>query len=276
MILRQMHALIWDTLREAWKRKILLAVLLGATLTAGLLLWYVETIADRTPGTMLTALAQSDPRLLDDAVLSRELLAAAASLAFWSQLALTITLLAGAIAPLLSAERNALIIPAPVSRAMILGSRFLGCTLVAVCGIALAFLEVWVAVSMKFHVWHWRFLAGIATTAVATAALLALLVMIQVAVRSAALTMVLATAVALINLGARNPERVRTMTHSSFLADACVGIGRLLPRTSELADWTGIFVNSGDTGNLSAFCYTAIGSIVFLCAASALYARQEF
>ncbi|MBL8227639.1 MAG: hypothetical protein JNL98_04155 [Bryobacterales bacterium] len=276
MWIRQLHALFLDTLRDAWSRKLILATVLSSALSSGLLLWYMRTLSSRAPHAALTILAEQDPRYLDNAFALRDILAATASMGFWTQVGFTIMLMAGAMAMLLAPERNAMIAASAVPRGLILPGRFLGCLFLTLVGITLTFGTVFAACGLQYEVWHWRFLGSIGTAWLAAGATLALLALIQVMANSVAVGTVLLVATAVVSVGAQYPERVREVTGSPAVASLFTMIGSLLPRSGEIAHWTSVFVYSGVTAQAMPLYATAAGAAVMLVAASVVYTRKEF
>jgi hypothetical protein len=276
MKLRQFSAIILDTVREARSRRIFLGMAMGSSLCAALLLWQIQVFTRRTPHSTLTALSQSDPRFLDNVFLTHQVLASTASMALWTQVAMAIALLIGLLGPLLSAERNSLVLASPMPRGLLLAGRYAGMLAIALWGIAITFGEVWLAASWKLGVWHWPFLWGIPATLLAVAGALALLMLIHGAVDSAAVSIVLIAAVSLLGVGAQHPDRVRDMTGSALLADVAVFLGAVVPRSKEIADWISIYINSGMVMNAAPLWFTGLGAAMFLTAAGALFARREF
>lgn len=276
MIFRQLWAIVIDTVREASARKIFLGMTLSATLCAALMVWYMQTLTSREPHSVLLALEQSDPRFLDPAFLARNVLGTLATPSIWAQVGCAIALLTGLMAPMLSAERNALVVVAPVPRPLLLFGRYLGLLSISLWSTIVMFMEIWAVSVWKFDVWHWPFLAGIGVTAVVVAGTLALLILVQSAVNSASVAIVLLTAANMLALGARYPERVRDMTGSAMLAEAGRVLGNVMPRGSEAAEWAAIYINSGVLGDTSPFWSTAAASVVFLIGAAAFFQRKEF
>lgn len=274
-MLRQLWAIFIDTLREASSRWVFVGTALSGTVSAVMLLWFVQTVTIRLPHSALTVLSQSDPRFLDNAFLARDVLASTASIALWTQVAFAIALLTGLIAPLMSAERNALVLATPVPRMLLLTGRYLGLAAIGLYGITITFCEVWFAASWKFGVWHWPFLAGIGTAMLVVSAILAMLMLLQTAIDSPAVSIVAITALCLLSAGAQHPDKVRDMTGSPLIADIAVHLGHVLPRSSEIAQWTAIYINSGTLANPAPLFYTALGSVVFVTSAGLLFTRKE-
>jgi hypothetical protein len=55
-----------------------------------------------------------------------------------------------------------------------------------------------------------------------------------------------------------------------------VQLGKILPRSSEIADWTAIYISSGVIANPAPLYYTALGLAAFVAFAGALFTRKEF
>ncbi|MBL8209394.1 MAG: hypothetical protein JNK87_01710 [Bryobacterales bacterium] len=272
----QLAAIVGDTLREAWDKKVLLGIVLSGTLAAALLQWYAETVTQRGPHTALAALAQSDPRYLDTAFVVRDVLAALAAFGMWIQIAAAVSLLMGLLASLLSAERNALLAAAPVARPVLLVGRYAGLLLVSLAGIAVMYGELWVAAGWRFGVWHWPFLAGIGLTLLAVSGTMALLLLLQSVVDSGAVAIVLTTAVCLLGVGAQQPDRVRDVTGSAWLGDAAAVLGKVLPQFSEIGKWMGAYIKAGVLLDATPLWMTGAGILVSLGLSGVVFARKEF
>lgn len=268
MMPRQLTAIVEDTLREAWDKKVVLGMVLSGTLAAGLLQWYAETLTQ--------ALGRSEARYLDPASAVRDVLASLASLGMWIQIAAGVSLLMGWLAGLLRAERNALLAAAPVARPLLLVGRYVGLLVVALVGIVAMHVELWAAAGCRFGVWHWPFLAGIGPTLLAVGGTLALLLLVQSVVDSGAVAIVLTTTVCLLGAGAQQPERVRDVTGSAWLADAAVALGSVLPQVNEIGKWMGAYIKAGVVLDATPLWMTAAGILVSLGLSGVLFGRKEF
>jgi hypothetical protein len=275
-MIRQFSAIVLDTLREARARKVFLAMTMSGTLSALLMLWYVQTIASRAPSSRLTAMARIDPRYLDNSFASHMVYAQASSMLLWVQMLFAVTMTLGMLAPLLDAKRNVIPASAPVPRSFILLGRYAGALSTAAAGVAVAFGELWILISLKFGVWHPRFLLGAAVTVLAVAAAVALLSLLQVAVKSQATAFVGLVAFSLLSLGAQYPDRLREMTGSEWLARSAAALGSILPRYPDMAEWTRVFVGSGDMSHWPVLCASAISAVFCLSAACLVFSRKEF
>lgn len=275
-ITRQFAAIVLDTIREARARKVFLSMTMNGTISALLMMWYVQTIASRAPSSRLAAMARIDPRYLDISFASHMVYSSASSMLFWTQLLFAITMTLGMLAPMLDAKRNVIPAAAPVPRWFILLGRYAGTLSAASVGVAVAFGELWIMISLKLGVWHVRFLLGAAVTMLAVAVGVALMSLLQTAVRSQAIVLVAVVALSLLNLGAQSPDRVREMTGSEWLARAATSLGSILPRYAEMAEWTRVFVGTGDVSHWPVLWTSAASGILYLAAACLLFSRKEF
>jgi hypothetical protein len=273
---RQFNAIVLDTIREARARKVFLGMALSGTLSAFLMRWYAQTLASRAPSSRLTAMARIDPRFLDNAFASHMVYSEASRMLFWVQMLWAITMALGMLAPLLEAKRNAIPAAAPVPRSFILLGRYAGALSAAAVGVALAFGELWIMIGLKLGVWHPRFLGGAAVTMLAVAAGVAVLSLLQVAIRSQAVALVTLVGFSFLTLAAQSPDRLRDMTGSVWLAHTAAALGSVLPRYTELAEWTRVFVGTGDVSHWPALCAAAASGVVCLLGACFVFSRKEF
>jgi hypothetical protein len=187
-----------------------------------------------------------------------------------------VTMALGILAPLLDAKRNVIPAAAPVPRSFILLGRYVGTLSATSLGIALAFGELWIMIGLKLGVWHPRFLWGAAVTMLAVAVGVAFTSLLQTAVKSQALVLVTLVALSLFNLGAQSPDRVREMTGSEWLARAAATCAPVLPRYAEMAEWTRVFVSTGDVSHWPVLWASAVSGILCLSVACLLFSRREF
>ena len=215
-MLRQFNAIVFDTVREARAQKVFVGVAISTTLSALLLMWYVQPLASRAPSSRLTAMSRIDPRYLDASFAAHTVYSSAASMLFWVQILLAMTMTASMLVPLLSPRRNFGAAVTPIPRSLILLGRYVGAITPACLGVALAFGAVWVAASLKLGVWHGRFLWGAAVTALAVAASAALTALLQLVAKSHAIAVLAMVGVGLLNVAAQSPEHIRRMTGSEW------------------------------------------------------------
>lgn len=277
MIIRQLAALVEDTLRQAWSRKVFLGLFLNGSISVAALLWYLRTISARGQYSTLTLLSQADPRFLDNAFAAKSLLGSTVWFAFWTQTFFALMLSLGFLGTLLAPERNLFLAATPVRRWLILVGRFLGCLAVVTPGVLYPMAGIWIAAGLRFGVWHLPFLAGIATTMLAFAALLALMALVQTAVQSTAVVLAVTTGLTLLNLGVAQPRLLNEIVRSEALTSAIGAVGLILPRTSEIAQWTAAFVQSGSTANAAAVLgSTALFATAAIAAAAMVFSRKEY
>jgi ABC-type transport system involved in multi-copper enzyme maturation permease subunit len=275
-ITRQFNAIVVDTVREARAQKVFLGMLMNGTLSALLVLWYVQTLASRAPSSRLTAMSRIDPRYLDNSFASTMVFSSAAEMLFWVQLLFAMTMTLGMLTPLMSPRRNTIAAAAPVPRGLILLGRYCGTICVASVAVGLAFLEVWIGICVKLGVWHARFLWGVAAALIAIASAVALMALFQSAVKSQAIVVVLLVGASLLNVGAQSPDRIREMTGSDLLARIADDLGSLMPRFAELAAWTKYFIATGDLSHSLVLCTSMLCTVLFVSGACLLFVRSEF
>jgi hypothetical protein len=143
-------------------------------------------------------------------------------------------------------------------------------------GVAVAFGTLWILIGLKLGVWHPRFLWGTAVTMLAVAAGVALMSLLQVVVKSQAVALVAVVAFSLLTFGAQFPDRLREMTGSEWLVRGATAAGSILPRYAEMAEWTRVFVGTGDMSHWPALCASAASGVFCLSAACLVFSRKEF
>src|SRR5580700_9742855 len=162
--LRATGALIRDTFREAFARKIFWG-LFG--LSAVMILFFLFLLKiDIVEGGVATVslFGGTSNRMQDVDGVVRGVYAGIATFLYTWGMFLSVFASSGLIPSILEPGRIELLVSKPVSRAPILLGRFAGNVLVISCNVAFLVLGVWIILGLKTGIWSPAFLISIVTT----------------------------------------------------------------------------------------------------------------
>ena len=192
-------ALIQDTFREAFARKIFWGLFGLSTLTIVFFLFLlnIDIVAGAVATVTLFGRQVNKVTNVDQWV--RGTYAAVSGFLYTFGMFLSVFASAGLTPSILEPGRIELLLSKPVSRLHLLLGRYLGNVLVVSCNIIYLVIGVWLILGVKTGIWSLAFLSSIGTTILLFAVLLTVVVLIGVVFDSAALAIMVTVALMIIS-----------------------------------------------------------------------------
>lgn len=276
MILIQTGALIRDTFREAFARKIIW-VLFGLSTLLILFFLFILKI-DVVQGAMATVslFGQQNNREIPVAQLVRNTYGGIATFLYTWEMFFAVFASAGLTAHVLEPGRIELLLSKPVSRLHILLGRFAGNVLVIACNVAYLVLGIWIIFGIKTGIWGKEFLWSIATTVFTFAVLLTVVVLVGVVFESTAVATIVAVALMIIS-----PILAQTSTMMRLLSsETSRSIWRLLynvlPKVYDVGRMTLNLIRMQPVDGWFPIWSSALFGLVILSTAVYVFSRRNF
>lgn len=141
----------------------------------------------------------------------------------------------GLIPSVLEPGRIALLLSKPVPRTVLLLGRFAGNVLVVAINHIYLVGAIWIIIGLKTHMWEPRFLLAIPTCLFIFSVLLCLVTLIGVITESAALSVMITTAVMVISAILAQRQLMMRVLSSEFSRDIWSGLYWIVPKVYDLA-----------------------------------------
>ncbi len=274
----QTAAIVRDTFREALSRKIFWGLLGGSLLVVGFFLFLLSIdLVDGVHAAMSVfgrEVSGGAPVDVNKFMLAVQ--GGVAAFLFGLGLWLAVFSSAGFIPALLEKGGAELVLSKPISRAHLLAARTLGVLLVIAVNLLVLVGGVWLVLGYKTRVWSGRFWVVAALALLAFAVLLTVEVLVGVALRSAALA-ILVTFFLLIASPLLAQQKMWERLLSSAESRAAVRwLYLLLPKIFDLGNISRLAAQGDPVTNWMPMWSSALFGAVMFTGAAALFSRQDY
>ncbi len=276
MLLTQTAALIRDTFREAFARKLFWGLFGLSTLLILFFLFILKV--DIVEGALATVSMFGQPahRRVDIQRLMREFYGGIATFLYTWQMALAVFASAGLIPSVLEPGRIELIVSKPIARPHILFGRFLGNIAVVGLNIIYLVLAIWIIFGIKTQIWGKEFLWVIATTLFIFSVLLSVVVLVGVLSGSSALATMVTIALMIISPIIAQVSTANRVLSSETSREIWRVIYHVLPKIYDIGRITRDFVRAEPINDFTAFWTTAIFGAAMLVTAIYAFNKRNF
>jgi ABC-type transport system involved in multi-copper enzyme maturation permease subunit len=270
-------ALVRDTFREAFARKIFWGLFALSTLMIAFFLFIMRIdVVEGATATMTLFGRQRGPSGVQvDRLVKGTYGGIAAFLYTWG-MALSVFASSGLIASVLEPGRIELILSKPVSRVHILLGRFAGNVSVIALNTAYLVLGVWITFGIKTGIWGMQFLWSIASTVFMFAVLLTVVVLIGVLFESAALATMITIALMIMSPILAQNSTVMRLLSSQMARDVWTTIYQILPKVYDVGRLTLNVVRAEPSQGFAPIYSSALFGAVVLGAAVFIFKRRDF
>lgn len=269
-------ALVTDTFREAFARKIFWGLFALSTLMIFFFLFLMKI--DVVQGAIATVSLfgrDTGPSVSVDHLVLGVYASIATFLYTWG-LFLAVFASAGLVPSLLEPGRIELLLSKPVARYHILLGRYLGNVLVITLNIAYLVLGVWIILGAKTGLWGPRFLVAILCAVFIFAVMLSVVFLIGVLFDSAALAIMVAVALMILSPILAQTGTVMKLLSSEWSRQLWRALYEALPKVYDVGKFTIDVVTKRTTGGFSPFVTSAIFAVVIMSAAVYIFHKRDF
>jgi ABC-type transport system involved in multi-copper enzyme maturation permease subunit len=274
--LRATGALIRDTFREAFARKIFWG-LFG--LSAVMILFFLFLLKiDIVEGGVATVslFGGTSNRMQDVDRVVRGVYAGIATFLYTWGMFLSVFASSGLIPSILEPGRIELLVSKPVSRTHILLGRYAGNVLVVSCNVIFLVLGVWTILGLKTGIWSGTFLISIATTIFIFAVLLGVVVLIGVLFDSAALSTMVTVALMIVSPILAQTALMMRLLSSEWSRQVWRVLYYSTPKVYDLGKMTLDGILSRSFSGFMPIWTSALFGAVVLSAALVIFSRRDF
>lgn len=275
-MLIQTSALIRDTFREAFARKIIW-VLFGLSTLLILFFLFILKI-DIVQGAMATVslFGQQNNHEIPVDRLVRNTYGGIATFLYTWEMFFAVFASAGLTAHVLEPGRIELLLSKPVSRMHILLGRFAGNVLVIACNVIYLVLGIWIIFGIKTGIWGKEFLWAIVTTIFTFAVLLSVVVLMGVVFESTAVATIVAVALMIISPILAQTSTMMRLLSSETSRAIWRGLYNVLPKVYDVGRMTLDLIRMQPVGGWFPIWSSALFGLVILSTAVYVFSKRNF
>ena len=274
--LRTTAALIRDTFREAFARKIFWG-LFGLSVVMILFFLFILKIDIVEGGVATVSLfGGTSNRTRDVDQIVRGVYGGIATFLYTWGMFLSVFASAGLIPSVLEPGRIELLVSKPVSRTHILLGRYAGNVMVVSCNVIFLVLGIWTILGLKTGIWSGTFLISIATTIFIFAVLLAVVVLIGVLFDSAALATMVTVALMIMSPILAQTTLMMRLLSSEWSRQIWRTLYYSLPKVYDMGKMTLDGILSRSFNGFMPIWTSALFGAVVLSAALVVFSRRDF
>jgi len=270
------QAIVVDTFREAFARKIFWGLFALSTLMIAFFLFIMKIDVVQGASATITLFGAQSGGNVDPDLMVRKVQAGIAAFLYTWGMFLAVFASAGLIPSVLEPGRIELLLSKPVSRTHLLLGRYLGNVLVVGGNIAYLVLGIWAILGLKTGIWTVEFLLAIFTTMFLFAVLLSVVVLIGVLLESTALAVMIPTGLMLISPVLAQVETMDRLLSSEWSRALWRTLYHCLPKVYDIGKMTMDLVMGTPVQSLTPLLTTAAGGAVILAAAITIFRRRDF
>jgi ABC-type transport system involved in multi-copper enzyme maturation permease subunit len=268
-------ALVSDTFREAFSRKIFWGFLACSTLLILFLLFILRI--DVVQGAVATmSLFGNTSRAEDVHKLLRQVHAAIAAFLFTAGMFLAIFASAGLIPSVFEPGRIELLLSKPIERYHILIGRYIGNLLVIAANICYLVLAVWLILGLKTGIWMYGFLWSSAFTVFVFAILLTVVVLVGVLWESAAIATMVTFGLILVSPILAQKPLLERLLSSETSRNIVRTLYYVLPKVFDLGRITRELVLGNSITNWMPVWSSALFGLVVFSASLIAFSRRNY
>ncbi|MCC6362418.1 MAG: ABC transporter permease subunit [Bryobacterales bacterium] len=270
------HAIVLDTFREAFARKIFWG-LFGLSTAMVLFFLFIMKI-DIVEGATATIsmFGMQNGREIDAARLVKQVQAGIATFLYTWGMFLAVFASAGLIPSVLEPGRIELLLSKPVSRTHLLLGRFLGNLMVVGFNIVYLVVGVWFILAFKTNIWRPDFLISIVSTIFLFAILLSVVVLIGVTLESTALAVMIPAGLMVISPILAQHKIMMRLLSSEWSRRLWRGLYELLPKVYDIGKMTLDFVMDRSVESFVPVYSSAAFGAAVLALAVYIFQRRNF
>ena len=274
--LRATGALIHDTFREAFARKIFWG-LFGLSIVMILFFLFLLKIDIVEGGVATVSLfGGSNNRTRDVDQIVRGVYGGIATFLYTWGMFLSVFASSGLIASVLEPGRIELLVSKPVSRTHILLGRYAGNVLVVSCNVIFLVLGIWTILGLKTGIWSVTFLISIATTIFIFAVLLGVVVLIGVLFESSALATMVTVALMIMSPILAQTSLMMRLLSSEWSRGIWRTLYYSLPKVYDMGKMTLDAIQSRSFSGFMPIWTSAVFGALMLSAALVVFSRRDF
>ena len=268
-------ALVSDTFREAFSRKIFWGFLACSTLLILFLLFILRI--DVVQGAVATmSLFGNTSRAEDVHKLLRQVHAAIAAFLYTAGMFLAIFASAGLIPSVFEPGRIELLLSKPIERHQILIGRYIGNMLVIAANVCYLVLAVWLILGLKTGIWTYGFLWSSAFTVFVFAILLTVVMLIGVLWESAAIATMVTFGMILVSPILAQKPLLERLLSSETSRNIVRGLYYVLPKIFDLGRITRELVLGDPITNWMPVWSSALFGLVVFSASLIVFSRRNY
>jgi ABC-type transport system involved in multi-copper enzyme maturation permease subunit len=269
-------ALVLDTFREAFARKIFWALFGLSTLMVLFFLFLLKIDIVEGAIATISLFGQTSGRTGDINRFVRQAYAGIATFLYTWGMLLAVFASAGLVPSLLEPGRIELLLSKPVSRAHILLARYAGSVLVVGLNISYLVLGVWAIFGWKTGIWSPGFLYSIVFAVFVFAVLLSVVVLIGVLFENAAVATMVTAALMVISPILAQSKIMDKLLSSEWSRNVWKGLYYTLPKVYDIGKMTLNIVREQPVGGLMPLWSSALFGVFILAVALLFFARRDF
>lgn len=269
-------AIIQDTFREAFARKIFWGVFALSTLMILFLLFLLKIDIVEGALATITIFGQPSRGRNDVEALVKGFHAGLATFLYTWGMFLAVFASSGLIPSVLEPGRIELLLSKPVTRTHILIGRYIGNLLVVALNIVYLVTSAWLIFAFKTGIWSPHFLITIISTIFVFAVLLTVVVLMGVLFDSAALATMVTVAVMIMSPILAQGRIVEKLLSSEWSRQIWRGLYYVLPKVYDLGKMTLDFVRGQPNNDWNAVFTSAAFGALMLSASAWWLSRRDF
>jgi ABC-2 type transport system permease protein len=269
-------ALIWDTFREAFARKIFWGIFALFTLMIAFFLFILKIDIVQGAVATVTIFGQASRSNADLTQVVRSFYAGIATFLYTFAMALAVFASAGLVPSVLEPGRIELLLSKPVRRTHILLGRYAGNVLLVAIAVTYLVLGVWILIGLKSGIWSPSFLVAIPNTVFSFAVLLSIVMLTGVLWESAALSTMIAVAVMIISPILAQTRLAERLLSSQWSRNAWMAIYYALPKVSDVGHITLNIVFQRPVETWMPVWTSALFGVLALAASLIIFSKRDF
>ncbi|MBL8176600.1 MAG: ABC transporter permease subunit [Bryobacterales bacterium] len=270
------QAIVVDTFREAFARKIFWGLFALSTLMIAFFLFILKIDIVQGATATITLFGAQTGANVDPGQVVRKTQAGIATFLYTWGMFLAVFASAGLIPSVLEPGRIELLLSKPVSRTHLLLGRYLGNVLVVGGNIAYLVIGIWTILGLKTGIWTMEFLIAIFTTMFLFAVLLSVVVLIGVLFESTALAVMIPTGLMLISPILAQVETMDRLLSSEWSRALWRTLYHCLPKVYDIGKMTMDLVMGAGVQSFTPVLTTAAVGAAVLSLAIHFFGRRDF
>ncbi|MBS1829530.1 MAG: ABC transporter permease subunit [Acidobacteria bacterium] len=270
------QAIVVDTFREAFARKIFWGLFALSTLMIAFFLFIMKIDIMQGATATISLFGNRADANVDADMMVRKVQAGVAAFLYTWGMFLAVFASAGLIPSVLEPGRIELLLSKPVSRAHLLLGRYLGNVLVVGGNIAYLVCGIWLILGIKTGIWTPAFLIAIVTTMFLFAVLLSVVVLIGVLLESTALAVMVPTGLMLISPVLAQVEMMDRLLSSEWSRALWRTLYHCLPKVYDIGRLTMDIVLGTKIQTLTPIATTAAVGAAILALSIHIFRRRDF
>jgi ABC-type transport system involved in multi-copper enzyme maturation permease subunit len=270
------HAIVLDTFREAFARKIFWGLFGLSTAMVLFFLFILKIDIVEGATATISMFGTQSMREIDAERLVKQVQAGIATFLYTWGMFLAVFASAGLIPSVLEPGRIELLLSKPISRTHLLLGRFLGNLMVVGFNIVYLVLGVWLILALKTGIWKPDFLISIVSTIFLFSILLSVVVLIGVTLESTALAVMVPAGLMVISPILAQHKIMMRLLSSEWSRRLWRGLYELLPKVYDIGKMTLDFVLDRNVESYTPVYSSAAFGAAVLALAIYIFQRRNF